>query len=163
MTPSIPLFKSALTLALFSQGIPIVYYGSEQGYHGGNDPQNREALWPHMDTTSDLYLFMQKVVSVRKANKVWTQPHIERWCDDSFYAFTRGQVLVATTNNDQGQQHRDISYHPYKPGQKLCNQLYTGDCVFVTADNKVPIYLNNGEVKVFVPATSETGEEIFIT
>jgi len=29
MTYSIPLFKSALTFALFAQGIPIVYYGSE--------------------------------------------------------------------------------------------------------------------------------------
>jgi alpha-amylase len=26
---SIPLFKSALTFAVFSQGIPIIYYGSE--------------------------------------------------------------------------------------------------------------------------------------
>ncbi len=29
MTPSIPLFKGALTFALLAQGIPIVYYGSE--------------------------------------------------------------------------------------------------------------------------------------
>lgn len=38
-------FKSALTFALTSTGIPFYYYGSEQAYAGGNDPQNRESLW----------------------------------------------------------------------------------------------------------------------
>lgn len=53
---TIPLFKSALAFAIFSQGIPIVYYGSEQGFHGSNDPANREALWTtKMDTTNPLY------------------------------------------------------------------------------------------------------------
>jgi len=58
MTPSIPMFKAALTFALFAQGIPIVYYGSEQGFNGGNDPFNREALWPSMNPNNPLYIFI---------------------------------------------------------------------------------------------------------
>lgn len=162
ITPSMDLFKSALTFALFSQGIPIVYYGSEQGFNGGNDPANREPLWPSMNSDSALYKFMTQLVSIRKQNQVWNSPHVERWCDDSFYAFTRGNVLITLTNNDQGQQSRDITYHPFKPGQKLCNQLYTGDCIFVTADNKIQVTLLHGEAKVFIPATSEDGSEIFL-
>jgi len=27
-----------------TSGIPIVYYGQEQGIHGNSDPYNREAL-----------------------------------------------------------------------------------------------------------------------
>jgi len=27
-----------------TDGIPIVYYGQEQGMHGNSDPHNREAL-----------------------------------------------------------------------------------------------------------------------
>jgi len=38
-------FKSALTFALTARGIPFYYYGSEQNYSGGNDPNNRESLW----------------------------------------------------------------------------------------------------------------------
>mmetsp|Transcript_20917 Transcript_20917/g.15037 ORF Transcript_20917/g.15037 Transcript_20917/m.15037 type:complete len:350 (+) Transcript_20917:42-1091(+) len=38
-------FRSAITFSLTSQGIPFVYYGSEQYYAGGNDPANRESLW----------------------------------------------------------------------------------------------------------------------
>jgi len=28
-----------------SRGISFTYYGTEQYYAGGNDPQNRESLW----------------------------------------------------------------------------------------------------------------------
>lgn len=41
----VTMFKGALTFALTAQGIPFYYYGSEQAYGGGNDPQNRESLW----------------------------------------------------------------------------------------------------------------------
>jgi alpha-amylase len=34
------LYKNALVLSLFTMGIPIVYYGAEQGYAGGADPNN---------------------------------------------------------------------------------------------------------------------------
>jgi alpha-amylase len=158
------LFKAALTFTVFSQGIPIIYYGSEQGFNGGNDPYNREPLWTSLKTDNPLYKYISILVKVRKENQVWNFPHVERWCDDKFYAFTRGNVLIALTNNDsQGQEHRDITYHPYKPGQKLCNQLFSGDCVYVTSDNKVPVFLNNGEAKVYVPASSSENEIITIT
>jgi alpha-amylase len=39
------MFKNALVFALTATGIPFYYYGSEQAYAGGNDPQNRESLW----------------------------------------------------------------------------------------------------------------------
>jgi alpha-amylase len=32
---SVTSFKAALTFTIFSQGIPIIYYGSEQGFNGG--------------------------------------------------------------------------------------------------------------------------------
>ena len=37
-----------------TDGIPIVYYGQEQGMHGNSDPYNREALWPsgYQNTTA---------------------------------------------------------------------------------------------------------------
>jgi alpha-amylase len=67
MSPSMPLFKTALTFTLFSQGIPIIYYGSEQGFNGGNDPYNRELLWPSMNSEAPLYKFLQGLISIRKS------------------------------------------------------------------------------------------------
>jgi glycosidase len=42
----VQLTSNALTLLFVTNGIPIVYYGMEQGFSGGSDPANREALWP---------------------------------------------------------------------------------------------------------------------
>ncbi|KAH9837566.1 glycoside hydrolase superfamily [Rhodofomes roseus] len=39
------LVKNAMAWPFIADGIPILYYGQEQGYTGANDPYNREALW----------------------------------------------------------------------------------------------------------------------
>lgn len=44
------MFKAITAFCLTNDGIPIIYYGSEQAFAGGNDPYNRETLWSHMDT-----------------------------------------------------------------------------------------------------------------
>ena len=56
---------------LVAEGIPIVYYGSEQYYRGTKDPNNREPLWTDMDTSSDAYVFISKVNKIRKQMQVW--------------------------------------------------------------------------------------------
>lgn len=56
------LFKSALAFALTARGIPFFYYGSEQGFAGGNDPYNREAIWNNLDESSEIYQFVQKIM-----------------------------------------------------------------------------------------------------
>jgi alpha-amylase len=50
------------------EGIPYVYYGQEQGYNGGADPANREALWlSGYDTQKDMYTFITTMNTVRSA------------------------------------------------------------------------------------------------
>lgn len=63
---SFTLLKNALSFALFSQGLPIIYYGTEQGFAGGADPNNRETLWTNMNPNHELYQFISTLVSVRK-------------------------------------------------------------------------------------------------
>lgn len=54
--PDYKLYQNAITYVLLSEGIPIIYYGTEQGFNGGNDPYNREPLWPsNFNTNSELY------------------------------------------------------------------------------------------------------------
>lgn len=52
-------FKSVITFLYFYNGIPIIYYGDEQGFHGGSDPDCRENLWGHMNTDGELYKYIQ--------------------------------------------------------------------------------------------------------
>ena len=65
-------FKSALAFTLTSIGVPITYYGSEQGFAGGADPKNREPLWTSMDNTTDLYKFFRTVNTLRRHHHLWT-------------------------------------------------------------------------------------------
>lgn len=81
-----------------ARGIPFFYYGDEQYFSGGNDPQNRESLWDAMNTDSDMYKYVAKINQARKAAKVWESPYVERYVLDHFYSFSRGDMVVMTTN-----------------------------------------------------------------
>ena len=81
---------------LISQGVPIVYYGTEQAFSGSNDPNNRESLWPHYDTSTDLYKFISTLATFRmkRGPSVYNSPQVERYVDDQFFAFTRDKVRM---------------------------------------------------------------------
>jgi alpha-amylase len=50
------MLKGALTYIMTSRGIPIMYYGTEQYFDGGNDPFDREPLWTtNLDTSGYMY------------------------------------------------------------------------------------------------------------
>lgn len=131
-----------------TSGIPIFYYGDEQYFNGGSDPRNREPLWGKMNQQSEMYVLLKKLVSFRKANLLWNLDQVQRYADDQFYAFTRGNILTAYTNSNDYIK-RNITYHPYKNGDKLCNIFNSSDCVSVD-NNNFDIVLLNGEFKIFV-------------
>ena len=146
--PKINRFQNALAWSLTWPGIPIVYYGGEQAFNGGNDPNNREPLWPYLQTTnSQLYLFLKAVVGYRKSNQIWNYDWVERYAADNFYCYSRGKFMMAFSNTDNNIYYL-VGYHPYTVGDVVCNVLYTGDCVTVTAGG-IPIYLDSGEVKLY--------------
>ncbi len=140
--------RNAVVFSLTGRGIPFVYYGTEQYYGGGNDPQNRESLWQSFNTSSDLYQLIAKVNSQRKKSQIWSQEFVERYAAQNFYAFSRGKFLVALTNTTN-QQNYKVTYHPFTEGETICNALYPTDCQVVSGG--VQVVLNNGESKIFVP------------
>jgi len=146
------LYQNAIVYTLLGEGIPIIYYGTEQGFNGGNDPENREPLWPTgFNTESELYQFIKTVINYRKKAQLWNSPQIQRYVDDNFYAFTRNDTFVALTNGGSGQNGVQVSitYHPYKNGQKLCNLFFPkSDCLVVENDS-FDVYLENGECKIY--------------
>ena len=46
---------NAMVFSFMSDGIPIVYYGQEQGFHGNADPVS-QSLW-HLDLTDSLHVY----------------------------------------------------------------------------------------------------------
>lgn len=115
---------SAMAYNIFAQGIPIIYYGTEQGFKGSKDPYNRESLWPHYDTTNTLYTSIATMAKfrIKLGSALYNSPQVQRYVDDQFFAFTRGKVFVATSNIGSGQSMtRTITYHPYSDGiSKSC-------------------------------------------
>ena len=146
------LYKNALAMTLYNAGIPIVYYGSEQGYHGGADPANRESLWPNYNTGSELYKFIATLVKARKTYKISAETQVQRYASDNFYAFSRGSVLVCLTNTGGSSVSIGITYLPstYTEGTTVCNVLDTSDCATVSG-GKLQVTMTNGLPKVYVP------------
>lgn len=145
-------FQNAVVFNLYMQGIPIVYYGTEQAFNGGDDPANREPLWTSMNPNSDMYKFMTTIVQTRKKYEAWSHPHVERYVNDNFYAFSRGDVLVALTNTHD-KVDTLVTYLPdsYKEGTVVCNVLFPEtDCATIS-NGTLHITLLDGEVKLYVP------------
>jgi len=151
------LYHNALTLVLTTRGIPVIYYGSEQGFHGGNDPANREVMWGHYDTSADSYKLIATIIAHRKASTLYGDKQIQRYATDTFYAFTRGDTLVCLTNvgSNGGDVTQNITYQPFPDGTVLCDVLDETVCVTVTG-GAVSVTLNGGRPRVLFPHKTPT-------
>lgn len=94
-----------------------------------------------------MYKFVQTIVNYRKEQQLWNNDVVERYRLDNFYCFSRGEAFMCFSNTDNDQSV-NVTYHPFKVGDVLCNIFYATDCVTVT-NQGVPVYLANGEVKLY--------------
>jgi glycosidase len=95
----VPALRNALTLLFTEDGIPNLYYGTEQEFSGGNDPANREVLWTSgLDTTGDTFAHIANLASLRRAyvalrrgdtKVVWSSTHVAQEDDAGIFAFER--------------------------------------------------------------------------
>jgi len=146
-------YKSAITYVLMGQGIPIIYYGTEQEFSGCSDPYNREVLWPtNYNTNAALYQFIKTINDFRNSVNLGQYVQVQSYSNDNqFYAFFRGLAWVGLTNQ-KNDIERNICFHPYSEGQLICNIFYPTDCVQVE-NGCFPCYLNDGESKIFYPSS----------
>jgi glycosidase len=110
--------RNALTLLMTEEGIPCLYYGTEQEFSGGNDPSNREVLWNTGFTRSnDTFQHFSKLARLRKqypaltkgdTNVVWSSPHTGGEEDAGVIAYERtggdagdayALVIINSNNN----------------------------------------------------------------
>jgi glycosidase len=114
----VPALRNALTLLYAEEGIPDLYYGTEQNFNGGNDPADREVLWnTGFDTTNDTFTHIAKLARIRKTYVAlrrgdttvrWSSAHIGTEEDAGIFAFERSggdaganayAMVVLNTNN----------------------------------------------------------------
>lgn len=112
---------------------------------------NRESLWPNYDSTSELYMFISKLVSTRQKAAVWAENQVQRYSSENFYSFSRGDLLVCLTNAGGDGVSVTISYLPasYSEGTTICNALSAGDCTTVS-NGKINVVMTGGLPKVYI-------------
>ncbi|KAL4931095.1 glycoside hydrolase superfamily [Aspergillus undulatus] len=146
------LLKNALAYVVLARGIPIVYYGTEQGYAGGNDPANREDLWrSKFSTDADLYKAISLLSAARKAaGGLADDDHVHLQVAESVYAWSRagGDLIVVTSNGGSGSEAKPC-FDSKKPGGTWKNTFGEGT---VTADEsgQICVSISNGEPAVLV-------------
>ena len=137
---------NASVFTVFFEGIPVLYYGDEQYFTGGVDPENREPLWGHYDKTSPLYVKYSLSNKIRKGKKIW-ETKLENFnCDEVFCSFTRGDILIAVTRGEACE--RIVKEHKFQNGDKICNIFDTNDCLEV-GDNGIDLKMGD-DPKVYV-------------
>jgi glycosidase len=119
--------RNALTLLLTEDGIPCIYYGTEQEFSGGNDPANREILWTsNYDETNATFEHIALLTKIRKAylalrhgdlNVVYATQHTGTETDAGIFAYERGggdapgayALVVLNTNGQKSSQTGDTN------------------------------------------------------
>ncbi|KAL8938114.1 MAG: hypothetical protein Q9211_003358 [Gyalolechia sp. 1 TL-2023] len=103
-TNDMHLNRNVIAFTLLAGGIPIIYQGQEQGFVGGNDPSNREALWTSSySTETALYRFIGSINQVRNRDmyanpSVLTTPASVIYSDDHHMALRKGLIVSLFSN-----------------------------------------------------------------
>jgi glycosidase len=157
--------RNALTLLMTEDGIPCLYYGTEQDFAGGNDPANREVLWDTKFATSgDTFLHFSKLARLRRSYAalrrgdlavVYSTPHTGDEADAGVFAFERTggdagnayALVVLNTNGKKASTTEDA-------GKGMKTTLAPGITLVDVLDPEQPRFTveGDGSVKVSVPA-----------
>jgi glycosidase len=112
--PSLPALYNAMAFLFTEDGIPCMYYGTEQEFSGGNDPDNRERLWQTgFQTTGATFEYVAKLIKIRKAysplrrgdiSVKWSTDHVGVEQDANIFAFERndgGKKVLVVINTSE--------------------------------------------------------------
>lgn len=158
------LIKSIITWTFGGDGIPVLYYGQEAGYSGGNDPMNREALWFTSYSTDVMYYKFvttlnkaRKLALADKTAKFATTPAQVASSTSHHIALSKYPMLTVLTNsgNSSANIQWSITNSGFKSGVTLVDVLSDAcDTVQVGSDGSVAVTFKAGAPQVYLPTTS---------
>lgn len=143
--------KQALTFMMTYTGIPIMYYGTEIGMEGGNDPDNRRDMdW---NAKSPIMDYVKKLASIRKSNEVLTEGDIKVFGDDTdllCYSRSFGEnSIVAVFNMLDSEKDASITIPEEDHKSGKVSELLSGGSVNIKS-GKIDIKMAPHDVKLFV-------------
>lgn len=116
--------NEATAYLLTERGIPVIYYGDEQGLvnstNGGGDPYNRPQM-TSFSTTTTQYQLIKALATLRQNNNALAYGgHTQRWINNDVYIYERqfynSIVLVAINKNDTNSYSIGGLYTALPPG-----------------------------------------------
>jgi glycosidase len=163
--------RNAMTLLMTEDGIPCLYYGTEQEFSGGNDPANREVLWlTGFPETGQTFQHFAKLATLRKkylalrrgdTNVVYSTPNVAQETDAGIFAFERGggdapgayALVVLNTNATKSSTTGDVNAMMVTaaPGTVLVDVLDTTQTFTVAMDGTLRIQVPAQSAFVLVP------------
>lgn len=168
------MLHNALVFSFFAQGVPCVYYGTEAGLAGGNDPANRERLWDAgFDVTHPTYVWIRRLARLRAHYRslrrgdvrvVWSTDHVEAEPDAGIFAFERvggdaggSYALVVINSNmahDSTTETDERTMEVVAPeGTELVDALSNGEVrTTVGSGGTVSITVPAGGAVLLIPA-----------
>jgi alpha-amylase len=150
------LLKNALAYVILARGIPILYYGTEQGYAGGNDPANREDLWrSSFNTNANLYQAIKKLTGARKsAGGLAGNDHVHLYVSSNAYAWSRagGNLVVLTTNAGSGSNAQHC-FNTQKANGHWTNVYGNGGTITADGSGNICVSITSGEPVVLVASS----------
>lgn len=112
--PSLDALHNTLAYLLTIDGIPCIYYGTEQEFDGGNDPFNREDLWESgYDTSGETFKLIRHLIDLRRQHAPLRRGEMTiRWAtertgdepDAGIFAFERshaGETVLVVINTSE--------------------------------------------------------------
>ncbi|KAE9387936.1 glycoside hydrolase family 13 protein [Gymnopus androsaceus JB14] len=145
--------KIAMTWPFINDGIPILYYGQEQGYAGGNDPNNLSGSpastpitnpsSPHVTTLNTA----RKQAIASNSSFLTTSLKFISQSDSSALAVSKPPMLTLLTNAGNS------SYGMYSGGETVVDVL-TCNTYTAGSDGSLSVKTSGGEPMVLMPATA---------
>ncbi|HEY8240077.1 MAG TPA: alpha-amylase family glycosyl hydrolase [Kiritimatiellia bacterium] len=161
----------ALGFLYSSRGIPCLYYGTEQAFNGGGDPNNREDMFAgrfeqgpsigdNFNQTHPMFQQVQRLNNFRRLypsllrgshNNLWNNPS-----GPGLFAYARrlgGEEVYVVFNTASSSQTITNRPTSYAPGTKLVNLFNTNESVTVTGSSEIPpVSVPGTSIKMFISA-----------
>jgi alpha-amylase len=169
--PDLRAFRAGLLVLLTEDGIPCLYYGTEQDFRGGNDPANREDMWPTgYSTQGETFTYTARLNRLRRSYKaltlgdqtvVFPTDTVEAG-DEHILAYERGggdagasYALVVVNADPDNPRRSGSDVAPLKvslpPGTQLVDVLNGKPPVAVGADGSVDFTLDPLQGAILIP------------
>lgn len=170
--------NNALLFLFTEDGIPCVYYGTEQGFAGGNDPANREDLWwSGYSQASPDFQWVRRLASIRRSYKALTHGEVKvTWASDrtgsesdaGIFAFERsggdaGDAYALIVLNTKGDKESSTQFNAagmkvsVPGGTALVNVLDPNETVSVAGDGTLIVNVPASSGKLFVRSSDLIG------